>query len=159
MTQRDVPRKTAERLGLVKKGERVADVKPTHVTDDVQADLTDVDPAIVEKFREYIENNKRLQVVPVKPLPSIVDTKPAPAPPTLIPPTRKPVPMSPGLTAFILAPTIPEIVLNGSSFVFFLGQWQSILGDTKDLDELNKFAGESEMMDKIKKAFGDAVSF
>jgi hypothetical protein len=159
MTTRDVSRKTAERLKLIRKGQRVTPPEPSHVTDDVQADLTDVDPAIVEQFRKYIENKKRLQVVPVKPAPVVVDKKPTPSPPTATAPTRKPVPMSPGLTALILSPTIPQIVINNVSFVFFLGQWRSLTGDDKDLAELNKFAGELNMMDKIKDEFGDSVSF
>ena len=65
--------------------------------------------------------------------------------------------MTAGLTAFILAPTIPEIILNGASFVFFLGEWRSLLGE--NADELNEFAGEPDMMDKIKDEFGDAVTF
>jgi hypothetical protein len=166
MTTRDVSRKVAEGLRLIKKGARVTQVEPAHVTDDVQADLTDVDPAIVDKFIDYIKPSPRVQVVPLKPKPVVVDKKPLPspaprvvAPSDFIPVPSKPVPMSPGLTAFILTPTIPQIVLNNVSFVFFLGEWRSLTGDDKDLAELNEFAGELDMMDKIKKAFGDAVSF
>jgi len=168
MTTRDVSRKTAERLKLIRPGQRVTPPEPAHVTDDVQADLTDVDPAIVDQFIDYIKPVPRVQVVPVKPKPVIVDTKPIPTiAPRVVPPTNfvptpmpsKPVPMQQGMTAFILPPIIPQIVLNGTSFVFFMGSWRSLTGDDKDLAELNEFAGELNMMDKIKKAFGDAVSF
>lgn len=155
MTQRDVSRKRAEGLRLIKKGARVAKAKPTHLTDDIRADLSDVDPAIIEQFRKSIAKNKRVQVVPLKPvLPK--ETKPAP---TATAPARRPIQVQPGITAFILAPAITEIVLNGVSYVFFLGSWRSLTGDSKDLDNLNKFTDEETMMDEIKKEFGDSVSF
>ncbi len=161
MTTRDVTRKVAEGLGLVKKGERVTDPTPSHVTDDVQADLTDVDPAIVEQFIDYIKPAPRVQVVPLKPKPVKVETKPIPAPAPSVTAPRKsnPVPLTLGMTAFILPPAIPQVVLNGVAYVFFLGEWRSLTGDSEDLDKLNQFTDEADMMDKIEDEFGDKVSF
>ena len=159
MTTRDVTRKAAERMGLIKKGERITQAEPERLTDKVQADLEDVDPKIVEQFRKYIENKKRIQVAPMKLLPPIVGKKPAPAPPTTRPAPRPSIPVAIGLTAFILPSLIPEITLNGDKFVFILGQWRSLTGSSSDADRLNQFTDDSTMMDEIKKEFGDSVSF
>jgi hypothetical protein len=161
MSQRDVSRKVAESLKLIKKGERITSSEEASLTDKVQADLEDVDPAIVEQFIDSIKPDKRVQVVPFKPAPPVVVTKPPAAPVPLpgAPVPRQSIPVLPGLTAFITPALIPEIILNGASFVFYLGEWRSLLGKQSDLDELNKFTDEADMMDKIKDEFGDAVSF
>ena len=159
MTTRDVTRKVAERLGLIKKGQRITQAEPERLTDKVQADLEDVDPKIVEQFRKYIENKKRNQLAPMKLLPPIVDKKPSPAPPTTRPAPRPSIPLAVGLTAFILPSLIPEITLNGDKFVFILGQWRSLTGSADDAAELNQFTDDSTMMDEIKKEFGNKVSF
>jgi hypothetical protein len=159
MTTRDVTRKAAERLGLIKKGERITQAEPERLTDKVQADLEDVDPAIVDQFEKYIANKKRIQIAPMKLLPPIVDKKPSPAPPTTRPAPRPSIPLAVGLTAFILPSIIPEITLNGDKFVFILGQWRSLTGSSSDAAKLNQFTDDATMLDEIKKEFGDSVSF
>jgi len=159
MTTRDVTRKVAERMGLIKKGERITQAEPERPTDKAQADLEDVDPAIVDKFIDYIKPVPRVRVVPMKVVPPIVGKKPAPAPPTTRPAPRPSIPLAVGLTAFILPSLIPEITLNGDKFVFLLGQWRSLTGSSSDAAKLNQFTDDSTMMDEIKKEFGDKVSF
>ena len=85
---------------------------------------------------------------------------PTPAVPSPTPRTPKAnIPLTLGMTAFILPPAIPQVVLNGVAYVFFLGEWRSLTGDSKDLDKLNQFTDEADMMDKIEDEFGAKVSF
>ena len=153
MTQRDVTRKEAERLGLLKKGERVIDVPitdlqqvpqpaaaTTSLTDRVRANLSDVDPAIVEQYKISIAPEPLVRVVPLQKKPN--------------------EPIKKGETSVIDSTVIPMIDFRGGLFVFFLDGWHRISGDPQDGDdELNEFTNERTMLEEIKEAFGDLVGF
>ena len=155
MSQRDVSRKTAEKLGLVKKGERVKPATPSNLTDKMKSDLSDVDPGIIEKFRKSVAKQPRIVLAPIRRVPNRV--------PDRIPdriPDRMPDQVEPGMTAFISPRNIPNLFYSGAEFVFLLGHWRSLTGDDQAKeDELNKFDDEETMIDKIKRAFGDAITF
>ncbi len=153
MTQRDVTRKEAESMGLLKKGERVVNVPitdlqqvpqpaaaTTSLTDKVRADLTNVDPAIVEQFKRSIAPEPLVRVVPLQ---------------------KKPFePVKRGETAVVDSTIIPIIDFRGGLFVFFLDGWHRISGEAQEGDDdLNEFTDERTMLERIKEAFGDAVSF
>lgn len=156
MTQRDVTRKEAVRLGLIKQGERVADVplpavspvapvvkpasKATNLTDNVRVNLSDVNPAIVEQYRLSIQPEPRVRLVPLQ--------------------KRVNEAIEEGISSVVDSTIIPAIWFRGGMFVFFLDEWNRVSGDqTSDDAELNEFTEEDTMIDDIKEAFGDAVSF
>jgi len=153
MSTRDVTRKEAERLGLLKKGERVVNVPTTDLqqvpqpaavatslTDKVRANLSDVDPAIIEQFKLSIAPDPLVRVVPLQKRPNESTKR--------------------GETAVIDSTIIPIIDFRGGLFVFFLDGWHRVSGDAQEGDEeLNEFNDERTMLERIKDSFGELVSF